>query len=122
MFNIDKLSYSIGQVSALTDVAQSTLRYWETVISRLTPHKTDGGSRRYSKEDIELVLNLKSLLYEKGFTIKGANLFLEEQGKTKLQVIYDRQTENKKELKSAVSINSTDILTELKNIKKILDR
>ena len=64
--------YTIGQVSSLLDLPQSVLRYWETVFDSLSPAKSPGGSRQYSEEDIELVRTIKSLLYEQGFTIKGA--------------------------------------------------
>ena len=74
----DKLNYSIGQVAEIAGVAQSTLRYWETVINVLKPQKTAGGSRRYNKETIELILLVKDLLHDQGLTIKGANLYLEK--------------------------------------------
>lgn len=79
VLNMDKLSYSIGQISELAEIAQSTLRYWETVFITLAPNKTAGGSRRYSKEDVEMILTIKNLLYDQGFTIKGANQFLSKQ-------------------------------------------
>jgi len=71
------LTYSIGQVSAHTDLPQSVLRYWETVFPLLQPAKSSGGSRQYSDADIIVIQKIKELLYEKGFTIKGANLRLE---------------------------------------------
>jgi len=76
--NTDKLSYSIGQVAEMAGVAQSTLRYWETVIEVLKPQKTAGGSRRYNKDTVELILLVKNLLHDQGLTIKGANLYLEK--------------------------------------------
>ena len=68
--------YSIGNVSKFTNLPQSVLRYWETVIDAFIPHKTEGGTRKYSDKDIELVLKIKELLYEKKFTIAGANNYL----------------------------------------------
>jgi len=82
----DKLNYSIGQVAEIAGVAQSTLRYWETVINVLKPQKTAGGSRRYNKETIELVLNVRDLLHDQGLTIKGANLYLEKNKDTKSSI------------------------------------
>jgi DNA-binding transcriptional MerR regulator len=81
--NTDKLNYSIGQVADMAGVAQSTLRYWETVIDVLKPQKTAGGSRRYNKETVELVMRVKDLLHDQGLTIKGANLYLEKHKDTK---------------------------------------
>ena len=76
--NEDRLTYSIGQVAAHTELPQSVLRYWETVFTRLNPLKSPGGSRQYSDADIAIIQRIKELLYEKGFTIKGANLQLEK--------------------------------------------
>lgn len=68
--------YSIGYVSKFTKLPQSVLRYWETVIDVFKPFKTEGGTRKYSDKDIELVLKIKELLYDKKFTIAGANNYL----------------------------------------------
>jgi len=76
--NLDSMFYTIGQVSDLTNIPQSALRYWETVFDILDPQKTPGGNRKYSEEDIKIILKIKELLYEKGFTIKGANLELKD--------------------------------------------
>ena len=65
--------YTIGQVADHVDLPQSVLRYWETVFDVLNPHKSKGGNRRYSEQDIEIILKIKELLYDQGFTIKGAN-------------------------------------------------
>ena len=126
MLNIDKLSYSIGQVSDLTEIAQSTLRYWETVIVSLDPFKTEGGSRRYSKDDIELILVIKDLLYNQGFTIKGANLFLNNQIKENPQnkntIPELDETKGQPEIKKGNTANIKYILDELSKIKNILER
>lgn len=68
--------YSIGYVSKFTKLPQSVLRYWETVIDVFNPFKTPGGTRKYSDKDIELVLKIKELLYDRKFTIAGANNYL----------------------------------------------
>ncbi|MGD9898947.1 MAG: MerR family transcriptional regulator [Calditrichaceae bacterium] len=65
--------YSIGQVSEMTGIPQSALRYWETVFDVLKPKKSSGGNRQYLKHDIDIIFKIKDLLYEKAFTIKGAN-------------------------------------------------
>ena len=64
--NEDRLTYSIGQVAAHTELPQSVLRYWETVFTRLNPLKSPGGSRQYSDADIAIIQRIKELLYEKG--------------------------------------------------------
>ena len=73
---MSEYEYSIGYVSKFTRLPQSVLRYWETVIDVFKPYKTVGGTRKYSDKDIELVLKLKELLYERKFTIAGANNYL----------------------------------------------
>jgi DNA-binding transcriptional MerR regulator len=64
--------YSIGKVSKIVDLPQSVLRYWETVFDVFNPYKTDGGTRRYTQADIDIVLEIKELLYKRKFTIAGA--------------------------------------------------
>ena len=64
--------FSIGKVSKIVDLPQSVLRYWETVFDVFTPYKSDGGTRRYSQADIDIILEIKELLYKKKFTIAGA--------------------------------------------------
>ena len=73
---MDNYEYSIGYVSKFTKLPQSVLRYWETVIDAFNPYKTPGGTRKYSDSDIELVLKIKNLLYDRKFTIAGANNYL----------------------------------------------
>ena len=73
---MSEYEYSIGYVSKFTKLPQSVLRYWETVIEAFNPFKTEGGTRKYSDKDIELVLKIKELLYDKKFTIAGANNYL----------------------------------------------
>ncbi len=64
--------YTIGQVEEITGVKQHVLRYWEEVIPGFAPKKDFGGRRLYSQKDIETVLRLKHLIYQKKFTIEGA--------------------------------------------------
>ena len=73
---LSEYEYSIGYVSKFTKLPQSVLRYWETVIEAFNPYKTEGGTRKYSNKDIELVLKIKELLYNKKFTVAGANNYL----------------------------------------------
>ncbi len=64
--------YSIGQVEEITGVKAHVLRYWEDVIPGFAPQKDIGGRRIYSQRELELVMRLKYLIYEKKFTIEGA--------------------------------------------------
>ena len=63
---------SIGKVCKIVDLPQSVLRYWETVFEHLNPEKSEGGTRRYTQEDVEAILEIKELLYKKKYTIAGA--------------------------------------------------
>lgn len=67
----DKVYFRIGEVSGLVGVESHVLRYWETEFG-LKTHRTPSGQRRYRREDVELMLKVRKLLHEQGFTIAGA--------------------------------------------------
>jgi DNA-binding transcriptional MerR regulator len=68
----DKLYFKIGEVSDLLGVEPYVLRYWETEFTVLSPKKSGTGHRLYRRKDVELLLRIKHLLYERKFTIEGA--------------------------------------------------
>jgi DNA-binding transcriptional MerR regulator len=68
----DKLYFRIGDVSKLAQVKPFVLRFWETEFPQLGPKKSGTGHRLYRRKDVELVLEIKRLLYEERFTIEGA--------------------------------------------------
>jgi DNA-binding transcriptional MerR regulator len=70
--------YRIGEVSRLTALKPFVLRYWETEFPMLEPVKSASGHRLYRQEDVDLVLKIKRLLYDEGFTIAGARRHLRE--------------------------------------------
>ena len=72
--------YRIGEVSRMTDVKAFVLRYWETEFPMLEPEKGSNGRRLYRREDVDLILKIKRLLYDEGFTIAGARRHLREAG------------------------------------------
>ena len=72
VFIPDKLYFRIGEVSELTHTKPYVLRFWETEFPTLKPTKSKSGHRLYRRQDVELVLEIRRLLYEKGFTIPGA--------------------------------------------------
>jgi DNA-binding transcriptional MerR regulator len=78
----DKLYFRIGEVARLAGIKPYVLRFWETEFPTLGPRKTGTGHRNYRRKDVELVLEIKRLLYEKRYTIEGARKFLETRGKT----------------------------------------
>src|SRR3970040_2561552 len=110
----DKIYFKIGEVSEIVGVEPYVLRYWETEFDVLKPSKAPSRHRLYKKRDVELLLDIKRLLYTEGFTIKGARKKLKE---------------TKKEEKSQLKLPLTDhkyrnalvkIKRELKKLRKIL--
>jgi len=71
--------YRIGEVSRLAEVKPFVLRYWETEFPMLEPVKSPSGHRMYRQQDVDMVLKIKRLLYDEGFTIAGARRHLREQ-------------------------------------------
>ncbi len=67
-----KIYYAIGEVSRLVDVPPHVLRYWEEEFSVLRPPKRRTGARAYRDQDISRIRRIKVLLYDEGYTIKGA--------------------------------------------------
>jgi DNA-binding transcriptional MerR regulator len=80
----DKLYFRIGEVARLAGIKPYVLRFWETEFPSLGPKKSGTGHRLYRRKEVEMVLEIKRLLYEKRFTIEGARKFLETRGKTEL--------------------------------------
>lgn len=72
----DKLYFKIGEVTEITDLPAYVLRFWESEFPVLSPKRTESGQRLYRKTDVESILKIKHLLYEKKFTIPGARKFL----------------------------------------------
>ena len=108
-----KLYYSIKEVSEMTNLKPYVLRYWESEFPSLKPAKNKAGNRTYKKQDIQVVLDIKKLLYDKKFTIKGAV----EELKNISSVIVKEKT-----LSSTQVSALNEIKNELKNILNILNR
>lgn len=77
----DKLYFRIGEVARLAAIKPYVLRFWETEFAGLGPKKSGTGHRLYRRKDVELVLEIKRLLYEQRFTIEGARKLLENRPK-----------------------------------------
>lgn len=76
--NIEKLYYSISEVSELFHVKPSLIRFWEEEFPLLKPKRTTHGNRLYTKDDIEQIQLIYYLVKEKGMTLKGAQKKLKE--------------------------------------------
>jgi DNA-binding transcriptional MerR regulator len=83
---------TISEVSKDLSLPQHVLRFWETKFVQIKPIKRGGGRRYYRPEDIKLLKGIKSLLYNDGYTIRGVQKVIKENGTKKLLTI---QTENK---------------------------
>lgn len=101
----DKRYFRIGEVSSITDVEAYVLRFWQTEFKGIRPRRTSSDQRLYRRSDIELILKIKSLLYEKRFTIKGAKQYLKE---------------NEKKEQPSIELIDT-ICAELQHIRDILN-
>jgi DNA-binding transcriptional MerR regulator len=77
----DKIYFKIGEVSEIVGVEPYVLRYWETEFEVLKPSKAPSRHRLYKKKDVQLLLDIKRLLYTEGFTIEGARKKLKESKK-----------------------------------------
>ena len=74
-----KRYFTIGEVSELCGVKPHVLRYWEQEFSNLKPVKRRGNRRYYQRHDVLMIRQIRSLLYDQGFTITGARARLEGQ-------------------------------------------
>ena len=78
---------TISEVAEDLDLPQHVLRFWETRFSQIKPMKRGGGRRYYRPDDVELVRGIRHLLYSAGYTIKGVQRILKDQGAKHVQVI-----------------------------------
>jgi DNA-binding transcriptional MerR regulator len=81
----DKLYFRIGEVSKLTHTKPYVLRFWETEFPTLKPTKSKSGHRLYRRQDVALVLEIRQLLYDKGFTISGARQHLADKSRSEAE-------------------------------------
>jgi DNA-binding transcriptional MerR regulator len=68
----DKLYYKIGEVSRIAGLPSHVIRFWEQEFSKIRPHRTPSGQRLYTRRNIEVILEIKQLLYDRKYTIEGA--------------------------------------------------
>ena len=72
----EKRYFRIGEVSTIVGIEPYVLRYWETEFPKINPTRSRSGQRLYKRRDIEIILHIKDLLYQKRFTIAGAKQYL----------------------------------------------
>jgi len=86
----DKLYFKIGEVAKMADVPTHVLRYWESEFSGIKPKRANSKQRLYRKQDVELILDIKILLHEQGYTIAGARKLLES-GQKPFQIVAEAE-------------------------------
>ncbi len=124
---------TISEVTKLIDVPSHVLRFWETKFTQVKPIKRSGGRRYYRSEDIEVLSSIRELLYNEGYTIKGAQKVLKSHLKNtgsaynKLQAVHqlEKKSEDKLRLadhKSVTTDDSIKILELLRDSEMRLDK
>jgi DNA-binding transcriptional MerR regulator len=116
----EKLFYKIGEVSRITGVEAYVLRYWETEFPFLKPRKSSSGQRVYVKKDIELINQIKTLLYNERYTIEGVRKRL---GEPHLEVVPPQKEVKKVENPDVAQLQQTlkKVKAGLKDILKQLN-
>lgn len=82
----DKTYFRIGEVSRIIGVEPYVLRYWEGEFPQIRPERADSNQRTYQKKDLELILDIKRLLYEEKLTIEGARRRLKQRRSERVPV------------------------------------
>jgi len=100
----NRLFFRIGEVCKIVDIEPFVLRFWETEFPNLAPEKSKSGHRVYKRKDIEKVLRIKELLYERGYTIAGA----------RKQLSRSRPKEHRQKILHQIREELRDILTLLR--------
>ena len=90
----DSAFRTIGEVAENLDVPAHVLRFWESKFPQLKPLKRGGGRRYYRPDDVDLLRGIRHLLYGEGYTIRGVQRILREQGVKFVQAICDPETTN----------------------------
>lgn len=102
----NKRYFRIGEVSRIIGVEPYVLRYWESEFSQIRPTRADSNQRTYQKKDLEIIMEIKRLLYEEKMTIKGAKQRLKEKISNDLPPARDILKELKRELQDIINMLS----------------
>ena len=100
----DKMFYKIGEVSEIADIESYVLRYWESEFPFLKPRKNKSGQRVYARKDLELVIQIKNLLYKEKYTIAGVRKRFSDNSIKKSSVSIDTIRSIRKRLKRILNI------------------
>jgi len=111
----DKFFFKIGEVAQITSLRPSVLRYWETEFEILKPNKSRSGQRLYTKKELELILEIRKLLYSEKLTIEGARKKLTSRGRWRESKISETEFNPDNTVKVI-----KEVIEELKKIKNSL--
>ena len=114
---------TIGEAASVLDVPQHVLRFWEVKFSQITPVKRRGGRRYYRPKDIDLLLKIRKLLYQDGYTIKGVQKLLEKPVKKPLNLGEESKGMQNQEVSNKNIIDARvfrEIIIELEELRKLL--
>ena len=109
----DKLYFRISEVSKLTGLEPYVLRYWESEFKLIKPIRTKSKHRLYKRKDLNIIFEIKRLLYEEQYTIAGAKKRLEE-------IIREEKRESTNNEEVDLKKVLLDTLEELKSLQKSL--
>ncbi len=115
----ERLFYRIGEVSRITGLKPHVLRYWESEFKVIKPYKGGSLQRLYRKKDLDLILKIKKLLHEEGFTIAGAKKKIRDLERVANQQMKLRLVEKRSSGKEDAFLAA--IREELLGIRKLLD-
>jgi DNA-binding transcriptional MerR regulator len=108
----DRLFYKIGEISSLAEIEPHVLRYWESEFPFLKPRKNKTGQRMYTRKDLELVLQIKNLLYKEKYTIAGVKKKFGSSRQKKNSVSMETIQGVKKKLKEILDTLNRDLSSE----------
>lgn len=118
--------YKIGEVAKILDLPPSTLRYWESHFKHVRPVKSTGGQRFYTEKHIEMLTQLKEMLYSERYTIEGAKQRLKElniQKEANISLNTDENSiDGNNSLNDSMMVNKEIIKRELKEILVMLEQ
>lgn len=115
----ERLYYRIGEVSRITGLKPHVLRYWESEFKLIKPYKVGSLQRLYRRKDLDLILKIKKLLYEEGFTIAGAKKKIRDIERTEnrqMKLTWTERTFGGKDRELLIAIRE-----ELKGIRSLLE-
>lgn len=113
----EKLFFKIGEVSDITGLEPYILRYWESEFPLLKPNKNKAGQRLYTKNDVNTVIKIKTLLYEYKYTIEGARKYIAQQKKNEIKSA--KEIDTQKDLKKCLLEVKKELLLLHEKLEKL---